>query len=173
MQEHWNTIKISDIKEISDGCGGSYSVNGETHEMFSIKMKDGTHYKLHYFSKDGTRYGEEARIEIKKLFNKYNKIPDIYILENEAHSYINGKMIKFGYRVIDNLGQYIRFTQKEIDELEKQFKIKDEGWRHMASICMLEIKDNKIIFPKKVPERYLEQLEYMGYNISMLEYELE
>ena len=36
---------------------------------------------------------------------------------------------------------------------------------------MLTIKGNKVI--GSVPKRYIEQLEYMGYDTSILEYELK
>ena len=60
---------------------------------------------------------------------------------------------------------------KEIEELRKEFKIKDEGWRHLVGITMIAIKDNKVI--GSVPKRYIEQLEYMGYDTNVLEYELK
>ena len=55
--------------------------------------------------------------------------------------------------------------------LISEFKIKDEGWRHLAAITMLIIKGNKVI--GSVPKRYIEQLEYMGYDTNVLEYELK
>lgn len=174
MQKYWNLIEISDIKEIDTGCSGIYDPEGKgNREWFAIKMKNGNKNILHYISQDDKKYAEEARLEIRKLFNEYNNIPEMYLLENEAFAIINGKLVRFGCRVIDNLGQYILFTQKEIDKFEKQFKIKDEGWRHLLAITMLKIEENKIVFPKKVSQRYLEQLEYMGYDVNLLKFEKE
>ncbi len=40
-------------------------------------------------------------------------------------------------------------------------------------IKALQIEGNKVIQPKKLPEEYLEQLQYMGYNVKLLEYDSE
>jgi hypothetical protein len=98
---------------------------------------------------------------------------DMYILENEAHCNINGECIPFGCRVTDEDKNYQYLTLKEIDELRNQFKIKDEGWRHLCFITMLKIEGNKIIHPKVVPQKYIEQLSYMGYDVTLLDYKLE
>lgn len=169
MWGYWNAVKISDIKSVSNGCSGKYS-DAKVHEYFSIEMIDGSRHTFNYVSYEGKHEGKKARLEIKKLFNEYNNIPETYILENVAHAIINGQTVNFGYSVIDNLGEYVLFTNKEIEQLRKEFKIKDEGWRHLCFIEMLNIKDGKVI--GAIPQRYLEQLEYMGYDISKLEYEL-
>nr|DAU00485.1 MAG TPA: hypothetical protein [Caudoviricetes sp.] len=100
-----------------------------------------------------------------------NTISETYLLENEIYIKINNQLIHFGTRCINNLQEYKYLTLKEIDILRIQFKIKDEGWRHLSAITLFSIENNKI--DRKVPRRYIEQLEYMGYDISKLKYELK
>lgn len=167
-KDYWNGVKIEDIESIGE-CGGSYLKSG-AHEYFTITMKDGSLHTMHYTSKNKERLGENARIEIVTKFNEFNNIPETYLLENKASADINGEIIDFGYRVEDNLGKYKYLTLKEIDDYRKKFMIRDEGWRHLCFIKMLTIKNNKVISPSIIPQEYLDQLEYMGYDISTLEY---
>ena len=109
--------------------------------------------------------------EILEKFNEYNNIPESYLLENEVHVWINGEYVHFGTRCINNLDEYEYLTLKEIDELRKQFKIRDKGWRHLARCTLFKIEDNKV--DRDIPKRYIEQLEYMGYDVSKLEYKLK
>lgn len=95
---------------------------------------------------------------------------DKYYLENQIHIIINGKYVDFGIRCEDVNGNLINFTHKEIDELDKEFKIVERGWRHLASIILFSITGNKV--DRKIPQRYIDQLSYMGYNVDKLEYEL-
>ena len=75
-------------------------------------------------------------VKILKEFNEYNNIPEMYLLENEVYVLINGECVHFGTRCINSLQEFEVLTLKEIGKLRKQFKIKDEGWRH-ASYCQL------------------------------------
>lgn len=95
----------------------------------------------------------------------------MYVLENQVFADINGESILFGYRVTDKDGKLKILTLKEIDKLRKEFKIKDTGLRHLLYIRALKIEENKVI--GTIPQRYLEQLEYMGYDISKLNYTLK
>ena len=166
MKEYVNGVKISEVKEIY-GIGGSAD-----RASFHIIYKDGSKETFTIITKDNTSYklAKEIKTEIKQAYNEYNNIPEIYLLENEIYIYINGQHTHFGTRCIDILDDYVYLTNKEVKELKKQFKIKDEGWRHLSSCTLFRIEGNKI--NKKVPQRYIDQLEYMGYDTSILEYEL-
>ena len=173
-EEYWNGVKIECIKEVRPG-GFSYNEDVDrSRAYFTLVMKDGKENVMNFISKgyDNTT-GRTSEKEIRQIFNEYNNVPEMYILENETFAKINGERVGFGYRVKDNLNEYREFTCREIDELRKEFKIKDEGWRHMLYIEMLTIEGNRVVRPSRIPRRYLEQLEYMGYDISKLEYELE
>lgn len=99
--------------------------------------------------------------------------PEVYTLENEMDAYINGERFSFGCRCEGSQSdRYVYLTNKEIDELRKEFRIRDEGWRHLCLIIAVEIKGNKVK-GGKISKRYLDQLEYMGFDISKLEYELK
>lgn len=94
----------------------------------------------------------------------------LYYLENDMHVLINGQYVHFGVRCEDKDGNYVYLTNKEIEELNKNFKIVERGWRHLAAITLFSIKGNKV--SQKIPQRYVDQLAYMGYNIDKLDYEL-
>lgn len=167
MKEYVHGVNIADVERISSYYG---SCDRASIEVF---YKDGGKEKLTFITRE-----ENALVEIKKLekellaaYNEYNNIQETYILENEAYALINGEMIHFGTRCETINKEYKLLTLKEIEELRKQFKIKDNGFRHLALCIMLQIKGNRII--NKVPKRYIEQLEYMGYDTSLLEYELK
>ena len=166
MKKYIHGVKISEVKKIYGGGGCN------DRSYLHVEYKDGSKETLTIITNDKTSFKLERqmRTELLKAFNEYNNIPETFLLENEAHVRINGELVHFGTRCIDNLQQYVYLTLKEIDELRKQFKIKDEGWRHLAACTMFKIENNKI--DRKVPKRYIEQLEYMGYNTSLLEYEL-
>lgn len=93
-----------------------------------------------------------------------------FYLENDVHVLINGQYVHFGVRCQDENGEYVYLTNKEIDELNKEFRIVERGWRHAASIVLFSINGNAI--SQKIPKKYIDQLEYMGYNIDKLEYVL-
>ena len=134
-------------------------------------MKDGNKHTLHYISKDKISYANQARRKIKQILNELNNVPETYLLENEIDARINGTSIKVGYRVENILDDYENFTLQEIEELRKQFKIRDDGWRHLCYIQVLEIEGNKVKRP--VEQRWIDQLKYMGYDVDLLEYELK
>lgn len=119
---------------------------------------------------------EEAREiyqDLKIAFKEHNNIPEIYTLENEMFAYINGERHAFGCRCIGDMSdRHVCLTNKEIDELRKEFRIRDEGWRHLCLIVAVEIEGNKVK-GGKISKRYLDQLEYMGFDVSKLEYELK
>lgn len=99
-----------------------------------------------------------------------NKKYEMFTLENDTYVVINGKYIKFGCRCTTEDGKYIILTNKEIEELDKEFRIKETGMRHMMAIELFQINGRTV--DRFIPKKYLEQLEYMGYNISLLDYEL-
>lgn len=173
MEKYWNGIEISNIKHVSNGCGGSYGCNGNLniHEKFYIDMKDGTKHVLHYISHEGKREGEEARVEVKKIFNEYNKIPEVYLVTNNTFIEVDGEQLEFGVQVENILGQNLYFTIKEFFDLKKQFTVKDDGGRNLSYIQKFSIQGNRVSNP--IPQNYVDQLEYMGYDINKLEYELK
>jgi hypothetical protein len=169
MKEYWNCIKISDIDSIG-GCGGSYG-GIETHQYFKIKMKDKSINTLHFISHEGKNEGEKARLEIKKLFNEYNNVPETFLLYTNVYGRINGESVRVGYEVKNILDEYEYFTLNEIDTLKKQFKIKDNNERSLVYIQVFEIEANMIKNP--IEERWIKQLETLGYDISLLQYTLK
>ena len=74
-------------------------------------------------------------------------------------------MQTFGYdwKYLD-VSEYVKEKQKF------SCHFKDEGWRYCSYSQIFGIENNKVI--GKIPKRYVEQLEYMGYNINKLEYDL-
>jgi hypothetical protein len=169
MQEYWNCIKISDIESIG-GCGGSYG-GIETHQYFKINMKDKSIHTLHFISHEGNSEGEKARLEIKKLFNEYNNVPETFLLYTNVYGRINGQSVHVGYEVKNILDQYEYFSLIEIEELRKQFKLKDNGSKSLVYIQIFEIEGNTIENP--IEERWIKQLETLGYDISLLTYTLK
>lgn len=134
-------------------------------------MKDGHNETFRFYEDLGGQEHQKVRDEIINAYNEWNNIPEMYQLMNRVFIKVNGKPIAFGERVQDQAGKSHYFTYKEIEELEKQFKIKDKGWRQLAYIELFEIKNGKC--QKPISQRYVDQLEHMGYDISKLEYELE
>lgn len=132
-------VEISEIKEIGEICGKL------SHAYFYIKYKDGSREKFTIATKDNTSYelARKMKTEILKEFNKYNNIPETYLLENEVYITINGETVHFGTRCINNLQDLEVLTLKEIDEMRKQFKIRDEGWRHLSYCQLFSIEENK------------------------------
>ena len=167
MNEYVHGIEISNVLKIYDSFGSSSRCS------LTIEYKDGNKETLTFITKDNSSFNEcrKAKRELLEAYNKYNNIQETFLLENEAYANINGEIIHFGTRCKTISDDYVLLTLKEIEELRKEFKIKDEGWRHLAAITMLIIKGNKVI--GSVPKRYIEQLEYMGYDTSVLEYELK
>ena len=167
MNEYVHGIEISKVLKIYDSFGSSNRCS------LTIEYKDGSKETLTFITKDNSSFDEcrNVKKELLEAYNKYNNIKETFLLENEAYAKINGEIIHFGTRCKTISDDYVLLTLKEIDNLRKEFKIKDEGWRHLAYIIMLIIKDNKI--NGSVPKRYIEQLEYMGYDTNVLEYELE
>ena len=167
MKEYVHGVEISKVSRIYDSFGGSDRCSLE------IEYKDGSKEILTFITKDHSSFDvcRKIRRELLEAYNEYNNIQETFLLENEAYANINGEIIHFGTRCKTILDDYVLLTLKEIEDLRKEFKIKDEGWRHLAGITMLTIKGNKVI--GSIPKRYIEQLEYMGYDTSVLEYELK
>ena len=167
MKEYVHGVEISKVLRIYDVFGNSDRCS------LTIEYKDGCEEILTFVTKDHSSLNECKKVRRKLLeaYNEYNNIQETFLLENEAYANINGEIIHFGTRCKTISDDYVLLTLKEIDNLRKEFKIKDEGWRHLAAITMLTIKGNKVI--GSVPKRYIEQLEYMGYDTNVLEYELE
>ena len=167
MKEYVHGVEISNVSRIYDSFGGGDRCS------LTIEYKDGSEEILTFITKDHSSFNERKKVkrELLEAYNEYNNIQETFLLENEAYANINGENIHFGTRCKTILDDYVLLTLKEIDNLRKEFKIKDEGWRHLAAITMLTIKGNKVI--GSVPKRYIEQLEYMGYDTNVLEYELE
>ena len=167
MNEYVHGIEISNVLKIYDSFGSSSRCS------LTIEYKDGSKETLTFITKDNSSFNERRKMkkELLEAYNKYNNIKETFLLENDAYANINGEIIHFGTRCKTISDDYVLLTLKEIEELRKEFKIKDEGWRDLAYITMIAIKDNKVI--GSVPKRYIEQLEYMGYDTNVLEYELE
>ena len=114
---------------------------------------------------------------------QYNLIKNIfiggsamYIIVNDIFIDVDGESVKFGIMAEnDKTGEIVYLTNKEVEELKKEAKFscsfKDEGWRYGSYSQIFGIEGNKV--SGKIPKRYVEQLEYMGYDISKLEYELK
>lgn len=166
MKEYWNCIKISDIKSIGGSYGGT-----ETHQYFTLKMKDNSEHTLHFISHEGKSEGEKARLEIKKLFNEYNNVPETFLLYTNVYGSINGESVKVGYEVENILDRYEYFTLDEIETLRKQFKIKDNGTRSLVYIQVFKIENNEIKNP--IEQRWIDQLSSLGYDVSLLKYTIK
>lgn len=159
MQEYWRGIKISGIKYITKG---GYNSFGEPYSYFQVFMNNGDKNTLYF---EGHGAGKHRK-DLINLFNEYNNIPETYLLENEIDIRVDGESILFGYRVENNLGDYEYKTLVEIEELRKQGKIRDEGWRHLVYICLLEISKGKIV-KGKLTEQYKRQLDELVITISI------
>lgn len=173
MKTYVQGLKVSEILEppINTG-GGSYDHKSNTQVYrFTVKMKDGHNETFRFYELLGGKEHQKVRDEIIDAYNEYNNIPEMYILMNRAYAKINGEVILFGEKVQDQRGKSYTLTLKEIDELRKQFKIKDPNSRQLAYIEMLTIENGKC--EKPIPQRYIDQLKYMGYDISKLEYKLK
>lgn len=140
MSTKWRGIDVCEIEKVSR-IGGSFG-REEMDATFSIYMKSGNKHQFHYNS--NKIYKE--RDNLLDIFNDVNNIPETYTLENNIYISVDGESILFGCRVVDNKGEYIRKTLLEIDELKKQGKIKDEGWRHLLYICPLKIENKQIVY---------------------------
>lgn len=160
MREYWNGVKIKDIKRIG-GSGGSFGKD-EVDVYFTVEMKDGSKHTFHYNSREK---GYEKRIEIKTLYNEFNNIPETYLFENEADCEINGERFRYGCRMQDNLDNSVIKTNLEIAELRKVGKVRDEGWRHLAYICVIKIENNKVIHGT-INDVSLAQLKACGYELE-------
>lgn len=175
MTEYWNGIKISDIKDIS-GVGGSYRLigNKEAREEFTVYMNDGKEKTLYYISNDSFGGKSPARIErreLKRILNERDNVPEIYYLYTKVYANINGQAIHVGYEVENNINEYENFSLNEIDELRKQFKIGDKGFRSLVYIQVFQIDNNKVKNP--IDQKWIDQLISMGYDISKLEYTIK
>ena len=100
----------------------------------------------------------------------------MYIIVNDIFINVDGESMKFGIMAEnDKTGEIVYLTNKEAEELKKEAKFscyfKDEGWRYGSYSQIFGIESNKV--SGKIPKRYVEQLEYMGYDVSKLEYELK
>ncbi|MGG1659475.1 hypothetical protein [Brevibacillus sp. NRS-1366] len=157
MKKYWRGISIKDIKAIS-GIGGNFGE--EAYSYFTVQMKDEKINTL--FFEDRNAY--KHRRELKRLFNEYNNISECYLLENDIFIRVDGEVIPFGCRVEDSLNDYIYKTLIELEELKAQGKVKDEGWRHMAFICPLEIENGKVL-RGKITDQWKRQLDDMGIEV--------
>ena len=95
----------------------------------------------------------------------------MYIIKNDVFASINGKSVKFGVRVCSDKNKISTLTLKEVEKLEREFKIKYSGSQQLSYIQTLEIVDGVVV--GEISERYLDQLKYMGYDTSKLEYVLK
>lgn len=180
MEKYVHGVKISDVKRIGGASVyHNYKQDRDDYSWsryeFDIEYKDEAKQKDRFviFNTSGIsdKRAKQIHKELKMAYNEYNSVPDVFVLENTISAKINGESVDVGFRCINNLGEYIYFTNKEIDKLRSDFKIKDEGWRHLAYIQAFQIEDNKI--GGKIEKKWIDQLEYMGYNISNLEYTLK
>lgn len=167
MEKYIHGVKISEVESIYGGggsCDRAYLhvlyKNGHK-ESFVIVTTDGTSFKLE----------SEMRRELMEAFVEYNDIPEKYTLKNTVYATINGISEAVGMNVIDRYGFRVDLTLKEIDRLRKEFKIIDDGWREMSYINVFSIVDGKI--NGKISKKWIDQLEYMQYDISKLKYELK
>lgn len=160
MRKYWHGLEIKDIKHVG-GVGGSFS-SDEVNAYFTITLKDENKHTFHY---NDRKKVYEQRDEVKTLYNDFNGIPETYLFENEIDCEINGERFNYGYRMIDNLDNYVYKTNLEIAELRKVGKIRDEGWRHLVYICPIKIENNKVI-RGTINETSLAQLKALGYEIE-------
>lgn len=143
----------------------------ESRSCFTIDTKDGIKHEMNFICTGyNPKCGNDKIKEIRKLYNEYNNVHETYLLENTIFIRINGEQIKFGCRCENNVKEYVYLTNLEIDNLRKEFKIRDDGWRHLCYIEAFKIEGNKVNHP--ISQSYLDNLVYMGYDISKLEYEL-
>lgn len=154
MRKYWNQVEIAEIEAIS-GVGGSFGDDMDVY--FTVFMKDESTVQFHYDS----RKAFAKRRELKELYNKLNNVPESYKLMNQAHIQVNGVLMLFGERVDNNLDESEIKTFLEIEELNKQGKIIDNGIRQLASICLLSIKNGKIVHGE-LTDAYRKQLDAMG-----------
>lgn len=168
------SINIQDVKGIS-GVGGHYNYTTETStEYFTVTLNSDEERYFSFTRKldDKTaRKCKDARRELKKLYNDYNKVPEMYYLYTKVFGRINGSIVHVGYEVENNLDEYEIFSLLEIDELRKQFKIGDRGFRSLVYMQAFQIDGNEII--NKIDKKWIDQLKDMGYNTDILQYELK
>jgi hypothetical protein len=150
-KEYWRQTKIADIKSIS-GIGGRFG-RDDLDIYFAAEMKDGNHHFYHYDS----RKAYDERNELFDLFIECNHIPETYRLENEMNIQVDGVSVPFGCRVEGIKGDYQYKTFLELDELRKENKILNDGWRHAVYICLFKIEVG--IVHDKLTSAYREQLK--------------
>jgi hypothetical protein len=97
---------------------------------------------------------------------------DTYYLYTDVFGIINSTPIKVGYQVKYDSDKYKIFTFNEVEELRKQFKIGDNGFRTLVFISAFEIKGNKIVRPEFISQRWIDQLISLGYDVSKLQYNI-
>ena len=166
MKEYVHGVKISDVEKIYGG-GGSWN-----RAYLHVLYKDGSKESFVIVTTDGTSFKleSEMRRELIEAFVEWNNIPEKYTIKNTVFATINGTSEAVGMSVIDIYGFRVSLTLKEVDKFKKEFKIIDNNWREMSYIKAFTIENSEI--KGKILKKWIEQLEYMGYDISKLKYEL-
>lgn len=168
-----SVIDVSAIKEIS---AADITFNsGRVITNFKVTMENN---EIHHYSFiDETSFecnGAIYRAELIELHKKCKIANDEneYILVNSISANINGNTITIGMQCESiHTDEYVSFSLKEVEELNKKFKIKDPGWRHLSYIEALRIKGTDVVWP--VEQKYINQLEELGYDTSILKYTIK
>lgn len=94
----------------------------------------------------------------------------MYRLRNNIFANINGERILVGCTAYDDNDKCHYLTNLEINDLRKELQIYDDGSRTLAYIEIINIQGRTIKnISKENPEKWIRQLEYLGYDISLLE----
>ncbi len=168
--ETYRGVRLEEIESISRGrTWHDGHLLGQT---YFINLKDGTEKMIEYL---GTREDIDAfNKEIKEVRTKIadlNNVPEQYTVNNTVYIDINGNSVPFGKQCTDRTGERLILTNKEVDMLDKQFKMSYPKFSELTYCQCFGIKNGKASGP--LPQRYVDNLEYMGYDISCLDYELK
>ncbi|AWD93067.1 hypothetical protein HSE3_gp115 [Bacillus phage vB_BceM-HSE3] len=161
MQDTWNELKLAEIESIS-GIGGRFQEPVSIH--FFIFTKDGGTHKFEYPSH---KEAVEKELEVKKLWVKYNNIPDNKTVRNDVFARINGQSVEVGYKVENNLGRYETISYLEAEKLKKEFRLIVPNTRWLTYIQVIEIKGVQVVDGDL--DRWSDQLTALGYDVSLLQ----
>lgn len=163
-------VKLEDIDHIA--TGGKWWSEGLLTVKYFIKLKDGTEEEVEF---EGTSEEvDKFRAELKKVKSKIadlNNIPEQYTVKNTVYVKINGNSVPFGKYCLNRTDERVILTNKEVDKFDKQFKMIYPKFTELSYCQCFSIDNGKA--SKPLPQRYIDNLEYMGYDLSCLEYELE
>jgi hypothetical protein len=89
--------------------------------------------------------------------------PYDYTVIGLALAIIDGKEVHFGYCLDAAKVKGLIVTKREADKLSTR-----ETQRYDKKFRVLEIKNNELIYPERIPIAYLIQLELLGYDSNMI-----